>query len=143
MKVVHLGGVFFVHCGTPCNTFSAARKLDGGPPPLRSEQEPWGLPNLQDDNAALVLLGNMFVLRSAEICLMVFVLGGDFSIENPLKSLLWLTPACMELRRACRASYMDFDQCVFGAPSMKPTRLMVSSEVFVPHKVHKVHQNPI
>ena len=57
MKIVHLGGIFFVHCGTPCNTFSAARKLDGGPPLLRSEQAPMGLARLSPENEALVLLG--------------------------------------------------------------------------------------
>ena len=40
MALVHAGAVRFLHCGTPCNTFSAARKLDGGPPPLRSQEQP-------------------------------------------------------------------------------------------------------
>ena len=98
VKVVHLGGIFFVHCGTPCNTFSAARKVDGGPPPLRSEHEPMGLTRLSPDNEAIVLLGNMFLLRTAEICLAAYWMGGDFSIENPLKSLIWVTPVCQELK---------------------------------------------
>ena len=72
----------------------------------------------------------MFLLRTAEICLAVFWMGGDFSIENPLKSLLWITPACQDLKQACRALNIDFDQCAFAAPSMKPTRLLVSSDFF-------------
>ena len=136
IKVAQLGGIFFTHCGTPCNTFSAARKLDGGPPPLRSAQEPIGLAQLSSDNEALVLLGNLFLLRSVELCLIVFHLGGDFSIENPLQSLLWATPPCCELQQACRAIEVDFDQCAFGAPSMKPTRLLVSSELFGAMRVH-------
>ena len=32
MFVLKLGIVLFLHCGTPCNTFTSARKLDGGPP---------------------------------------------------------------------------------------------------------------
>ena len=136
IKVAQLGGIFFTHCGTPCNTFSAARKLDGGPPPLRSAQEPMGLAQLSSDNEALVLLGNLFLLRSVELCLIVFHLGGDFSIENPLQSLLWATPPCCELQQACRAIEVDFDQCAFGAPSMKPTRLLVSSELFGAMRVH-------
>ena len=134
MQVAHLGGITFVHCGTPCNTFSAARKLDGGPPPLRSPQEPMGLPSLSADNATLVLLGNFFLYRSVEVCTIVYTQGGDFSIENPLLSL-WVTPSVQVLSQACRTIEVDFDQCAFGAPSMKPTRLLVTSEAFLP--LHK------
>ena len=130
MRLVSLGAIAFLHCGTPCNTFSAARKLDGGPPPIRSKTYPLGLPQLSDLNQALVFLGNLFVLRTAEACLMVFLLGGDFSIENPLFSLIWDTPPMLDLWRLCRALAVDFDQCMFGAPSRKPTRLLVTSALF-------------
>ena len=63
LKVLTSGLVFFLHCGTPCNTFTAARKLDGGPPPLRSALRPMGLPDLSQDNQCLVLLGNIFLSR--------------------------------------------------------------------------------
>ena len=32
MQLILLGAIFFMHFGTPCNTFSSARKEDGGPP---------------------------------------------------------------------------------------------------------------
>ena len=86
MFVLKLGIVLFLHCGTPCNTFTSARKLDGGPPPLRSAAEPLGLPSLSADNEALVMLGNIFLFRTAEACKCVFQFGGNFSIENPLLS---------------------------------------------------------
>ena len=54
------GAIMFIHCGTPCNTFSSARKLDGGPPPLRSTAFPLGLPGLSEENMNLVFLGNLF-----------------------------------------------------------------------------------
>ena len=63
MQIVVLGAIFFAHFGTPCNTFSAARKEDGGPPPLRSMDALWGLPNLSPENQALVFLGNLFLLK--------------------------------------------------------------------------------
>ena len=59
LEVITLGLVFFLHCGTPCNTFTAARKLDGGPPPLRSADAPLGLPNLSEADRMLVFLGNL------------------------------------------------------------------------------------
>ena len=106
---MHAGAIRFVHCGTPCNPFSAARKPDGGPPPLRSRAEPLGLQDLSADNRALVFMGNLFLFRSAEICLVVFNHGGDYSIENPQHSLLWQTPTVEQLTRHTRAQAVDFD----------------------------------
>ena len=128
MELIRAKGVRFLHCGTPCNTFSAARKNDGGPPPLRSPDSPLGLPSLSADNDALVFLGNLFLFRSLEACQAVFDLGGDFSIENPEFSLLWQTPQVLSFVQATRAFKVDLDQCFFGAPSIKPTRLLVSHE---------------
>ena len=53
MAIIAAGLVFFLHCGTPCNTFTAARKLDGGPPPLRSKEAPEGLPGLRPSDDCL------------------------------------------------------------------------------------------
>lgn len=118
MALAHIGAIFFVHLGTPCNTFTAARKLDGGPPPLRSVECPLGLPGLSPENQSLVTLGNLFVSRSVEISL---------HAEAIFRSL-WQTPAMHHLETSARAMDLDFDQCAFGAPSVKPTRLRVSSE---------------
>ena len=127
MRVLALAVVFFLHCGTPCNTFTSARKNDGGPPPLRSQDEPMGLPDLKADDDALVFLGNLFLLRSAEASALVFFLGGNFSIENPLLSLLWETHVMHQLVRDTRSLALDFDQCAFGTPWVKPTRLLCST----------------
>ena len=129
LSVIMAGLVFFLHCGTPCNTFTSARKNDGGPPPLRSALEPMGLQDLSVDNWALVFLGNIFLLRTAEACRLVFDLGGNFSIENPLLSLMWQTTVMQQLISETRALALDFDQCAFGAPSVKPTRLVCSTDL--------------
>ena len=129
LQVLTLGLVFFLHCGTPCNTFTAARKLDGGPPPLRSHAQPMGLDELSQDNQCLVLLGNLFLSRTVEACLLVFMFGGDFTIENPLLSLIWVTSIMQQLVHDTRALALDFDQCAFGALSLKPTRLECSTEL--------------
>ena len=129
LAVITAGLVFFLHCGTPCNTFASARKNDGGPPPLRSALEPMGLQELSEDNQALVLLGNIFLFRTVEACRLVFILGGNFSIENPLLSLMWQTQAMQQLISETPALALDFDQCAFGAPSVKPTRLLCSTDL--------------
>ena len=47
MAIIAAKLVFLLHCGTPCNTFTAARKDDGGPPPLRSRDAPRWPPRTQ------------------------------------------------------------------------------------------------
>ena len=128
VDILVLGVVFFLHCGTPCNTFTAARKADGGPPPLRSPQEPLGLEGLSEQDSCLVFLGNVFLDRTVEACSLVFAFGGDFLIENPLLSLLWQTPQLLQLVRSARTFNLECDQCVFGTPWMKPTRFVCSNE---------------
>ncbi len=130
MEIIWLGAVWFAHFGTPCNTYSAARKDDGGPPPLRSHQFPDGLPTLTGDLLDQVFLGNLFKERTCEACSALVNVGGHFSIENPLGSLLWATPQMVSFAKWARALSVDFDQCAFGAPSKKPTRLMFSHQIF-------------
>lgn len=97
MEILRTGTVRFLHRGALCNTFSAARKLDGGPPPLRSHEAPMGLSELKEDDRCLALFGNLFLYRSVEACTVVFTQGGDFSIENPEFS-----PPLLELVRGLR-----------------------------------------
>ena len=131
MQLIMLGAIWFAHFGTPCNTYSAARNSsDGGPPPLRSLELPDGLPGLSDDHQHQVFLGNLFLDRTCEACTALALLGFHFSIENPLGSLIWATPKMLELSRHSRSLFVDLDQCFFGAPSKKPTRLLVSHQVF-------------
>ena len=130
MQLILLGAIFFMHFGTPCNTFSSARKDDGGPPPLRSAEFPEGLPNLDLDLFSVTFLGNLFVDRTAEACCALCLLGKDFSVENPLFSLIWSTSALVKVAASCRTINVDFDQCMWGAPSVKPTRLMVTDAHF-------------
>lgn len=79
----------------------------------------------------MFFLGNLFLFRSAEEWVIVFVQGGNFSIENPKANLLWGVPPTKTLARICRAFLANFDQYKFGAPSMKPTTLLVSQQVFI------------
>ena len=129
MQLVFLGAIRYAHFGTPCNTFSAARKEDGGPPPLRDVHHPDGLPSLTGDLWFTTFLGNLFRDRTCEACFVLILLGADFSIENPLSSLIWETPLMISLLCRARAFVCDFDQCAFGAPSQKPTRVMVTHQL--------------
>ena len=126
IQLINLGAVTFIHCGTPCNTFSSARKSDGGPPPLRDQAHPEGLPDLHHELWLQALQGNLFVERTVEACSLVVQMGGNFSIENPEFSLIWCTAQMQRLQQQARAWIVVFDQCAWGAPSVKPTSLMVT-----------------
>ena len=128
MQLIFFGCIFFAHFGTPCNSYSGARKDDVGPPPLRSSEFPDGLPVLSDQNLCIVFMGNLFNERTCEACIAIVTVGGDFSIENPLGSLIWETPSMKQLIWNARAWWVDLDQCAFGAPSRKPTRLILSNQ---------------
>ena len=76
-------GTFYVHLGTPCSSFSVARKDDGGPPPLRSQSSPTGLPGLSAVDQTKVLLGNLLLQKSVQVIRHAARFHVDWSIENP------------------------------------------------------------
>ena len=130
--------------------FLQLAKRTGGPPPLRSPACPEGLPALSGSNWFLAQIGNLFVDRTVEVCLGVAEMGGDFSIENPEKSLIWSTRGIQRLLRCARAWLIHFDQCAWGAPSMKPTSLCVTHAAFSPlhrrcpgHHAHEILQGQV
>ena len=88
-----------------------------------------GLPDLSSSDQLLVFLGNLFLERTVEACHIVFMLGGDFMIENPLLSLLWETELIRQLIAVSRAFALDLDQCAFGTPWKKPTKLLCSNQL--------------
>ena len=56
-----------------------------------------------------------------------------FSLKEAISRSRTRKPACcgvLTLLRICRAFLVSFDQCEFGAPSVKPTTLLVSHQVF-------------
>lgn len=109
---IFLGAIIYAHFGTPCNTFSSARKEDGGPPPLRDVHHPDGIPSLTGDLWSTTFLGNLVRDRTCEACFVLILLGADFSIENPLSSLIWETPLMIPLLCRARAFMCDFDLCL-------------------------------
>ena len=52
-----------------------------------------------------------------------------FHDRNPLLSLLWETDLINKLITCRRALALDLDQCAFGTPWRKPTRLLCSNEL--------------
>ena len=109
------GYVFYAHFGTPCSSFSLARKLDGGPPPLRSKDFLWGLPHLKPWDDQKVKIGNQLMQLTVDLVTRLQSVGCLWSIENPLSSFLWLMPPMVQLTKLPLAVRTEFDMCRFGS----------------------------
>ena len=91
------GQVWGVHMGTPCSSFSRARR--GKPPPLRDRLHIMGLPNLSDKDQVRVQIVNLLMRFSFKLLLTCRQQGIPATIENPATSMLWWTPQAQQATR--------------------------------------------
>ena len=139
LKAVLAAGYYhFVFAGPPCRTFSLARHVRPGPPPLRDRQHPYGFPKSQAKARGItpgdfekLRLDNLLAVRTAEACTIMADMGRGFAVEQPA---LWgdrskdaatmfdLDPFAALQKRG--AKIMVLDQCMYGAETTKPTQLL-------------------
>ena len=127
--------------GTPCDTFSAAKSVtDGGPRPLRTLEHLYGLPRkspqrpdgLSPKELELVKQGTYFAVRSAEALRSAAQAYIPTGLENPRpwdgKPSLFLLQEFVKLLQDMPWIHtVDFDQCVHGAETTKPTRVIYAN----------------
>ena len=77
------------HFAPSCGTASRAREKAPGPPPLRSDQFPDGLPGFNPREQERVDMANASYKAMIELAMLLVQLDISFSIENPKNSLLW------------------------------------------------------
>ena len=136
--LIALGIVIFVLAGPHCETWSAARylKLEGdgpnGPRPVRSQSRLWGLPMLGRAEAQSVVIGNALLRATIRMFFAALTAPGTAVIMEhpkrpswvPLAPSSWLVPELKYIARQANCLTPDIDQCMFGAPSKKPTTLL-------------------
>lgn len=115
--------------GPPCNTFSHARTVAPGPPPLRTVEHLYGLPGLTPSQKEQVRTANLLAARSAEAATLLHGLGKGFVIENPERwsaqsPSIWALDEMQRVAALPGVRMLHFDQCTVGAPARKPTTLM-------------------
>lgn len=120
--------------GSPCETFSAARYMDDGPPPLRSATYPYGLPHLGKRQARQVAVGNSLLFFLTTFLRVVAAAGGCGFSEHPQyptwlcakdpPSIWQLSPMSWFKKLAC-ATFLSFDQCCLRGVATKPTTLLL------------------
>ena len=114
--------------GPPCATWSAARHLPGGPPPLR-ERGPlaWGFPYLTGAAAERVKEANVLLVNFLSLAEAVAGAGGLVLLEHPEDrgrapyASIWATELVLAWEVRLGATRSSLDQCRYGAPSQKPT----------------------
>ena len=119
----------YVHMAPPCGTCSRARGIplssgQPGPPPLRSEEHPLGLPTLplqHPREVSRVQAANVLYSFVGEVASALIKLGVLWSIENPRDSLMWWTPAVRSLTDRLDTAFVHFQHCAFGADRPKWT----------------------
>ena len=119
--------VRLVWLGMPCQSWSRARKYDGGPPPLRDDSRHiWGRPGLSPSDTGKVQLGNRLLLVSAQLLSHLSLLGIDWTLENPWTSRAWLTPPIQQLRALTHVQLLQVDYCQYHMPWRRSTGLLTS-----------------
>ena len=102
----------------PCSTWSRARRR-----PLRYDWCIRGRPDLSTTERSLVQLGNRTLDCATDVVDLCVRERIPVVAENPIASQAWLDPRMLKMRsfRCCRLKTCD--QCLFGAPWRKRTRL--------------------
>ena len=123
------GLLTWVHLAPVCGTCSRARNIkNGGPPPLRSEEFPMGLPGLPASQQQRVDIANELYWEACKIFHHCQSKGILATMENPSSSLFWLTDAFVWLSKNCSVSFSDSQMCMMGGRRPKWTRIAASFE---------------
>ena len=120
--------------GPPCETYSSARYLPGGPPPVRSADDEWGLPGLSKKQHMQVEVGSKLVQFLVSFLVALIPLGLCGFIEHPAfpcwawtkhPASIWANATIRQLAKLCCFTMTTFDQCTLGAKVKKPTGLLL------------------
>ncbi len=112
--LIRSGVVRYVWLGTPCNSWSRARRNDGkGPGPLRDDDQfILGFSSCTPVDAEKIKIGNQLMYFSARIFRLCLQLQIPVILENPHTSRLWLAPPIKHLltHRRVESGWTDFCQ---------------------------------
>lgn len=118
----HASDIALVWMGTPCATWSRARKHgDGGPPPLRDDDANlWGFSDVSSRDWEKLQEGNALLMVSDKIAELCSRLAVPWVLENPASSRIWLTRNLQKFKQL-GAFFITTDFCAFGMPWRKAT----------------------
>jgi len=123
----HAGIIKGMWLGTPCSSWSSARRRRPGAPrgalrtraAILGHPEAWARPR----DAQRLADGNRTARTSAQLIQACVQAGCPVILETPSGSLLWAFPPLARLCRLSCSASVTLDQCRFGSLSRKRTRL--------------------
>ena len=119
--------VAWVHMAPVCGTCSRVRQIrNGGPPPLRSEEYLMGLLDLDEAQQLRVDLANAMYLESCKLFDHCIARGILVTVENPTRSLIWLTAHFVRLQEQHEIHFSDSQMRMLGGHRPKWTRFAAS-----------------
>ena len=120
----------------PCGTASRAleRPLPASmrragipePKPKRSEQFPWGLPSLRQEDQLRVDTANRIYSLCCWVARRMSELGGLWVLENPENSLFWYLQPVIALLQLPLCHDVCYDACMHGGKRQKRQRLRLN-----------------
>jgi len=116
-----------------CQSWSRARRWDGGPPPLRTDtgDQLYGRMFLNKPDSLKVQLGNILLIVTGFISIASGIFNMSGYVENPLSSRIWLTYIMKDAAFICKAHHKVVHYCMYGTRWKKPTCFMVWVDSFV------------
>ena len=134
------GGVAAALAGPPCETFTEARhwlpedispeEAKKWPRPLRSNEEPWGLPNLKLREVKQLKQGSVFALQMLWAMAALWAKGGCMLLEHPAppkrqeRATIFRTPIVQLLLQLVDFNLNVIRQKEWGGLSPKPTGIL-------------------
>ena len=114
-----------IHFAPSCGTASRTREKAPGPPPLRSDVHPDGLPNLKDSDRQRVEAANESYRAMITIAMFAISLGISISVENPKNSLFCKCSfVVLFLEWLPQYHVCEFQHCMHGGRRNKFTHWM-------------------
>ena len=131
-QAIGSGLVEFIWMGPPCTSFSPARRHGPGPRAVRSAEYPRGFPKawLSEAEAEEVRKGNYYALQCVAAAVAAQAQQVPWAIENPEpwnsgeSASMFDFDEFQALANTSGVRTIDFDQCMHGAETVKPTRVI-------------------
>ena len=134
LERIYSGAVCGVGGGPPCETYTAARHMEGGPPPLRSHDWPHGLPHNSLRSWRQTRVGSTLMRFMLTVLCAVARTGGMAFMEHPAFPVwiaskkpvsIWSSRVVRWFKRLHCSQIITFDQCLYGCKARKPTTFLI------------------
>ena len=121
-QMARRGQILSAFLAPPCGSFSLINRSVS-----RSKCDPWGLGPQESEKArASVTVGNRCMKAAIQIIKWLEQEKVPWIMEHPLSSRAWYIPFFNTLLRKDHVVALDLDQCQYGVPWRKSTRLICS-----------------